>query len=145
MHAKSRKPAVNRSKSTKQSGAPEYTAEAVLAQLKKLGDKRVREQMGTRFGITGPTAQKSFGVSMAKMKALAKKIGRSHDLALALWETGWYEARMMASLVDEPQRVTPAQMDKWCRAFDNWGICDTVCFCLFDRSPHAMSKIKKWA
>jgi 3-methyladenine DNA glycosylase AlkD len=52
---------------------------------------------------------------------------------------------MVASFVDEPALVTPAQMDRWCRDFDNWGICDTVCFFLFDRTPHAWRKVEKWA
>ena len=63
--------------------------------------------------------------------------GESHELAAALWETGWYEARMLAAFVDDPARVTAAQMDRWCRDFDNWAICDTACFHLFDRTPHA--------
>jgi 3-methyladenine DNA glycosylase AlkD len=52
---------------------------------------------------------------------------------------------MLASLIDEPARVTSAQMDRWCRDFDNWGICETVCFALFDRSPHAWSKVALWS
>jgi len=94
---------------------------------------RDRENLA-RFGIT---ANKAFGVSMANIQVLAKRLGRNHELAAALWDTGWYEARMLTSFVDEPARVTPAQMDRWCRDFDNWGICDTLCFCLFDRTPHA--------
>jgi 3-methyladenine DNA glycosylase AlkD len=94
-----------------------------------------------RFGIT---ASKAFGVSMANIQALAKRLGRSHDLAAALWDTGWYEARLLTSFVDEPARVTPGQMDRWCRGFDNWGICDTLCFHLFDRTPHAWSKVAEW-
>ena len=75
---------------------------------------------------------------------LAKRLGRNHELAAALWDTGWYEARMLTSFVDEPARVTPAQMDRWCRDFDNWAICDTVCFHLFDRTPHAWAKVAQW-
>ena len=52
---------------------------------------------------------------------------------------------MLTSFVDEPARVTPAQMDRWCRDFDNWGICDTVCFHLFDRTPHAWAKVAQWS
>jgi 3-methyladenine DNA glycosylase AlkD len=94
-----------------------------------------------RFGIT---ANKAFGVSIANIQLLAKRLGRSHELAAALWETGWYEARLLTSFVDEPARVTAAQMDRWCRDFDNWGICDTVCFHLFDRTPHAWAKVARW-
>ena len=95
-----------------------------------------------RFGIN---ASKAFGVSVANIQVLAKRLGRNHELAAALWETGWYEARMLTSFVDEPARVTPAQMDRWCRDFDNWGICDTVCFHLFDRTPYAWAKVAEWS
>ncbi len=56
-----------------------------------------------------------------------------------------YEARMLTSFVDEPARVTSAQMDRWCRDFDNWGICDTLCFHLFDRTPFAWKKAVQWS
>jgi len=95
-----------------------------------------------RFGIT---AKNALGVSMAHIQAIAKTLGRDHSLALALWKTDVYEARLLAAYVDEPARVTPAQMDRWTRSFDNWGICDTVCFVLFDRTPHAWSKVAEWA
>ena len=95
-----------------------------------------------RFGIT---ATKAFGVSMRNIQVLAKRIGRNHEFAAALWDTGWYEARMLTAFVDEPARVTPAQMDRWCRDFDNWGICDTLCFKLFDRTPHAWAKVAQWS
>ncbi len=71
--------------------------------------------------------------------------GRDHELAAALWETGWYDARMLATFVDDPAQVTPAQMDHWCQDFDNWGICDTACFHLFDKTPHAFAKVDQWA
>jgi 3-methyladenine DNA glycosylase AlkD len=62
-----------------------------------------------RYAIRAP---KVFGVSMATMQALAKRLGHDHDLAEALWDTGWYEARILASFVDEPARVTAARMDR---------------------------------
>ncbi len=114
---------------------------AALAYLKTKSTQHDRDNL-KRFAINAP---KAFGVSMANMKVLAKQLGKSHELAAALWNTGWYEARMVASMVDEPARVTPAQMDRWCGDFDNWGICDTVCFCLFDRTPHAWTKVEQWS
>lgn len=95
-----------------------------------------------RYGIT---ATKVYGVSMATMRPLIRSLGRNHDLALALWESGWYEARILASFVDEPDRVTPAQMERWVKAFDSWALCDNSCFHLFDRTPHAWTKIERWA
>jgi len=90
-------------------------------------------------------SERAFGVSMKNVQALAKRLGRSHELAADLWETGWYEARLLACYVDEPERVTARQMDQWCRDFDSWAICDTVCFALFDRTSHAWSKVEPWS
>ena len=112
-----------------------------LAALESLGTEHDRANLA-RFGIIAP---KAYGVSMAKIQALAKQIGRNHDLAIALWDTGWYEARLLTSFVDEPARVTSGQMDRWCRDFDNWGVVDTLCFKLFDRTPHAWAKVTQWA
>jgi 3-methyladenine DNA glycosylase AlkD len=95
-----------------------------------------------RYGIP---SDKAFGVSVGALRQYAKRLGPKHELAAALWKSGWYEARMLASFVDEPAYVTPEQMDRWCADFDNWAICDTACFALFDRSPHAFKKIPVWA
>ena len=112
-----------------------------LTWLERRGTKKNRDGMA-RYAIVAP---KAFGVSVADIRQLAKKLGRDHELAAALWETGWYEARMLTAFVDEPDRVTPTQMDRWARHFDNWAICDTLCFHLFDRTPHAWRKIAQWS
>jgi 3-methyladenine DNA glycosylase AlkD len=122
-------------------GPLEDQVQSALAWLEGHSTKRTREGMA-RYGIA---SAKAFGVSMADIQVLAKRLGRNHELAAALWKTGWYEARMLTSFVDEPERVTPSQMDRWCRDFDNWGICDTVCFNLFDRTPHAWAKVGEWS
>ena len=114
----------------------------VLGRLERQGSARIREDMLKRYGIVAP---KSYGVPMGAIQRLAKSLGRDHDLALALWATGWYEARLLTAYVDQPERVTSAQMDRWARDFDNWGVCDTLCFCLFDRTPHAWRKVDQWA
>lgn len=95
-----------------------------------------------RYGIV---AKQAFGVPMARTQALAKELGRDHALALALWRTGVYEARLLATMVDDPARVTVAQMDRWARQWENWADCDTSCFKLFDRTPHAWGRIRAWA
>jgi len=79
------------------------------------------------------------------IQQLGKRLGKDHELAGQLWETGWYEARMLAAFVDEPERVTAAQMDRWARDFDNWAVCDHLCFHLFDRTPHAWGRIEAWS
>ena len=121
--------------------SPPATVPAILASLRRRGSKKNREGMA-RYGIVSP---KVIGVSVGTLRQMAKRIGRDHGLALALWRTGWYEARMLAAFVDDPARVTPVQMDRWTRDFDNWAICDTVCFHLYDHSPHAWKKIATWS
>lgn len=122
------------------SGAKTRAKVAVLW-LKKKGNRATRDGMA-RYAIPSHDA---FGVSVGTLRSYAKKLGRDHELAEALWLDGHYEARMLACFVDDPARVTPAQMDRWCRAFDNWAICDTACFHLFDRTPHAWKKVTAWA
>jgi len=123
-------------------GASAEDVQSVLATLKRLANPRIREEMETRYGIITKDA---FGIRMNEMQRVAKQLGRNHALALSLWETGNYEARTVAAFVAEPERVTLALMDRWCRDFDNWGICDTVCFKLFDQVPHAFSRVAAWA
>jgi 3-methyladenine DNA glycosylase AlkD len=135
--------AASKTRSDRTAPQPSTGAEvqAALAWLEQKSTKRDRDNLA-RFGIR---AEKAFGVSVANVQALAKRLGRSHELAAALWDTGWYEARLLTSFVDDPAQVTPAQMDRWCRDFDNWGICDTVCFHLFDRTPYAWAKVEQWS
>ena len=114
---------------------------SALKWLKSHSTKSTLEGMA-RYAIPSDSA---LGVSYKDMKALGKRLGRDHELAAALWDTGVYEARMVASFVDDPSKVTPAQMDRWCRDFDNWAICDTMCFNLFDRTPHAWAKVTQWS
>ena len=112
-----------------------------LAWLERRGTKKNREGLA-RYGIV---AKKVYGVSMGTMQSLAKELGRSHELSQALWKTGWHEARMLACMVGEPDRVTPAQMERWAKTFDNWAVCDTATFVLWDRSPHAWPKVREWS
>lgn len=112
-----------------------------LAWLERKGSKRVREEALKRYGIVAP---KSFGVPIGVIQQLAKQLGKDHELATALWATEWYEARLLCAYVDEPDKVTAAQMERWVRDFDNWGIVDTICFVLFDRSKHGWSKVEPW-
>jgi 3-methyladenine DNA glycosylase AlkD len=112
-----------------------------LAALEALGTEEGRLGMA-RYGIV---AAKVYGVSVANIRALAKRMGRDHELADALWRTGWYEARLLAAFVDDPGLVTPAQMDRWAGGFENWADCDTLCFHLFDKTPHAFVKVDQWA
>jgi 3-methyladenine DNA glycosylase AlkD len=124
----------------KKTPSTEHDVKSVLAWLKKHSSKATRDGMA-RYGVPSDNA---LGVTMADMKVLAKEVGKNHALAAALWDTGVYEARMLTSFVDDATLVSAAQMNRWARDFDNWGICDTVCFHLFDRTPHAWQKVEQW-
>jgi len=83
---------------------------------------------------------------MKDSKALGKTLGRNQALAPALWwDTGVYAARTLASFVGHPAQLTTAQMDRWCKDFDNLAYCDTMSFNLFDRTPHAWARVKQWS
>lgn len=114
---------------------------SALAWLRKHATRATRDGMA-RYAIPSDHA---FGVAMRDIKVLGKQIGHRHDLALALWDTGWYEARMLTSFVADPARLTSVQMDRWCKQFDNWAICDAMCFNLFDRTPHRWAKVEQWS
>ena len=116
------------------------TTREALAWLKKKGTRRTVLGMA-RYGIV---AKRAFGVPMGTLLTLRKKVGKDHDLAIALWASGWYEARLLASLVGDPARVTRRQMNSWAASFENWADCDTVCFNLFDRTPFAWERARQW-
>lgn len=111
-----------------------------LAWLKRRGTQETIDAMA-RYGLS---TERALGVTVADMKAYAKQIGTDHALAVGLWASGWYDARILAVFIDDPLRVTLAQMDGWAADIDNWGVCDAVCFHLFDRTPHAWKKARQW-
>ena len=126
---------------TERAGALEHAVQEALSSLRKMSTRQTREGMA-RFAIP---SEKALGVRVGDIRRLAKQLGRNHELAKALWHTGIYEARMLTAFIAEPARVTPSQMDRWCRDFDNWALCDTLCFHLFDRTPHAFAKVEEWS
>jgi 3-methyladenine DNA glycosylase AlkD len=108
--------------------------------LRRHATRATRDGM-VRYGVPNDNA---LGVTVGDLKRLGKLLGRDHSLAAELWRTRIYEARMLTSFVDDPASVTPEQMERWAGDFDNWGICDTLCFNLFDRTPHAWEKVAAW-
>lgn len=120
--------------------SPTARAKGALAELKRLADKKVLAGYA-RYGITAP---KAFGIPMGKIQALGKTLGKDHALANALWKSGWYEARLLAAYVGEPEKVTAVEMERWVNGMDNWGIVDTICFVLWDKSPLGWKKVAPW-
>lgn len=95
-----------------------------------------------RYGIRTDHA---VGVTVTELRHLARGLRPDHELAAALWASGVHEARILASLVDDPALVTHAQMDAWVCGFDSWDVCDGVCGNLFDRTPFALNKAIEWS
>jgi 3-methyladenine DNA glycosylase AlkD len=93
----------------------------------------------------GMKTDRRLGISVSAMRKLGKDIGRDHKLARELWQTGIAEARIVAALVDEPEKLTEQQMEDWVRDIDSWDICDQVCMNLFEKSPLARKKIRDWS
>lgn len=116
------------------------SVETALAELKRLSSAKVRDGMA-RYGLPN---DKAWGVGVGEIQQLGKRLGKNQALAEALWTTDVYEARLLASFVGEADKLTPKLMDRWCLDFDNWGVVDTVCFKLFDQSPHAWDRIEPW-
>lgn len=122
-------------------GRGELDSKEVLQWLERRGTKKQIGELA-RYGIT---ATKPFGVTVGDLKKYAKELGTDHELAQELWATGRYEARMLAAMIDDPSKVTVAQMNAWAAGFDNWAIVDTACFHLFDRTKHAWKRLPQWA
>jgi len=112
----------------------------VVAELRRLGTRRNVEGMA-RFGIR---AEKAFGVSKPKLDLLARRIGRNHELALELWDSGVHDAKILAGMIADPAQVTASLMDRWVRDFDNWDTCDGTCCHLFAFTLPAWEKAIAW-
>lgn len=117
------------------------TSNDVLAWLEA---NRSREgvQSMAHYGIPNGNA---FGIAVGALKKKAKALGADHRLALELWKTGKYEARVLAAEIADPAQLTEDDMDRWCADFDSWAICDHTCFSLFDKTPYAWTKVHEWA
>ena len=96
----------------------------------------------SRFGIN---PENTYGVSIPNLRKIAKESGKNHVLAQELWASGIHEAKILASMIDDPKEVIEEQMEVWVRGFDSWDVCDQVCMNLFDKVPLAWQKVSEWA
>lgn len=117
------------------------TSEQIIANLMQLRSVQAIEGMA-RFGINPAQA---LGVPIPVLRKMAKDIGKNQTLAIELWDSGIHEARILASMIADPQLVTPELMEQWVNDFDTWDICDQVCGNLFDRTPVAYQKATEWS
>jgi 3-methyladenine DNA glycosylase AlkD len=117
-------------------------AEVVLARLESMGDPANVAGM-RRFGITPRT--RLLGIPVPALRSLARELGRDHRLAGGLWRSGIHEARVLATMVEDPGRVTEAQADRWVRSLDSWDVCDQLCSNLLSDTAFAFDKAREWA
>ena len=113
----------------------------VVSELRRLSRPCDLDELA-RYGIRSKVI---LGVRTPDLTALAKRLGKDHSLALALWRTCIYDARHLAILIDDPAKVTEAQMERWAKDFDNWATCDGACLHLFDRTRFAYDKTIEWS
>ncbi len=113
----------------------------IIEKLKSLSDPEAVKGMA-RFGIN---PENTYGVSVPNLRKLAKEIRVDHSLAEQLWASGIHEARVLASMVDDPKLTTEEQMDTWVKDFDSWDVCDQCCMNLFDKTEFAYQKAAEWS
>jgi 3-methyladenine DNA glycosylase AlkD len=116
------------------------TAEEIILLLKENGNPKNVEGMA-RFGINPETA---LGITIAFQRNLAKQISKDHKLAQELWKSGIHEARILSTIIDEPDKVTKSQMDKYVNDFNSWDLCDQCCNNLFWKTDFAIEKSFEW-
>ena len=112
----------------------------VITELKKLSSpKRISSQ--EYFGIKNV---QSFGLTVPQMRAIAKRIGINHPLALQLWKTKIHEARHIASMIADEKFLTEKLMEQWLKDLNSWDIVDGCCSNYFRKSPVAYQKAMEW-
>jgi len=115
--------------------------EEIIKKLESLSNKEAVKEMA-RYGIN---PRNNLGVSIYKLRLIAKEIGKDHDLAIKLWNSDIHDARLLACFIDDPDKITSEQMDSWAKGFDSWDICDQACTSLFDLNSLAWTKVFEWA
>jgi 3-methyladenine DNA glycosylase AlkD len=117
------------------------TAAEIVAHLRLRRSPRDIEGQ-RRYGIE--TRGEHLGIRAPVLRDIARRHRRDHALALELWITAVHEARIIATLIDDPRQVTRRQMERWIRDCDNWAVTDACCCVLFDRTPVAIEKARRW-
>ncbi len=120
---------------------PDPRLAAIVAAMKRHARPGALQGMA-RYGIETKYA---LGVSMPVLRSLGRAYGTDHALAGALWRTRIHEARILASLIEDPSRVTEAQMNRRVATIDSWDLCDQCCGNLFARTDRPDRSIARWA
>jgi 3-methyladenine DNA glycosylase AlkD len=113
----------------------------ILSKLDSMSDPAAAEGMA-RYGIT---ATKVYGVTIPKLRELARGIGRDHELAGKLCDVDSRETRILAGMVAEPGKATEEEIDRWVGDFDSWEVCDQCCMNLIEKTGFAYEKAVEWS
>ena len=114
------------------------TLKQTMAALKKAGTAQNRK-IYTDHGV----GQELYGVSYAELGKLSKSIGMDHELALGLWDSGVHDARVLATFVADPKKLTAKGLDNWARGLDNYVLTRALAG-LVARSKLAQRKFDVW-
>ena len=118
------------------------TCKEIIEALYDLEDKDKVAFKAKKFGII---SNNSLGIYHKDLKVMAREIGVDNTLALQLFDSEIYEARLLCSKLFKPKDVTEELMEKWVKTFENWEICDSFCMGLFSKSNFALAKILEWS
>lgn len=118
-----------------------FSTQAIISRLEKMGDPEKVAFKQKKYNIVSTN---SLGVYHKDLKEIAKEVKQDDQLALELFDTNIYEARLLCSKIFNPKNLTEELMEKWVVTFENWEICDSFCMGLFAKSQFAIAKIKEW-
>ncbi|MEL6733599.1 MAG: DNA alkylation repair protein [Bacteroidota bacterium] len=118
------------------------TVDQIIDLLRAQADPDKIAYKEAKFGIVSHNA---LGIYQAELNEIAKKVPKDDFIALALFDSHIYEARLLCSKIFDPKNLTEALMDKWTETFDNWEICDSFCMGLFAKSKFAVPKAIEWS
>jgi len=121
----------------------------LIAHLRSLANPENVAGMA-RFGIS---SEGTLGIPVTTLRPIARSLLKTrrtdgawrHIVAGGLWMSGLHEARILATLVEDPALVTPEQALAWASDSDSWDITDQLCMSLLDRTPFAYSLAEEWS
>ena len=96
------------------------------------------------FANHGAPPEQMFGVSVADMKVIAKKIKGEQELAYALFETGNGDAQYLAGMVADGAPMTKSLLDKWARGSIWQMVSEYTVPWVATESDHARNQALKW-
>lgn len=119
----------------------------MVMEIQKLIEEIKRHMHGTvsdSLSLSGIDYKVNYGVSIPELKNIAENYKGNHTLALALFQEDIRECKILASMIDDPAKVTGEQIDEWAQSFSNVEIVEQVCSNLFWKSDYILSRSIEW-